>query len=270
MAAIFVVDARSRGLSVFVASATSVGINPEGQQLLVLRKGTEVGSMFDMVGHVLEAPMFIVGSYQAKSSAGFTAVFGLEYGGCAIWIGGAGFGAEVWNEQSQTNVRRGGSLRPFGYPIKGTLLPEGQMVGAVETHRNSNPATAEATLIGLRLRAQINKGIVLVEGQSDVTSAWCFRQVKVTECPVFPPEHRSEMFTSERLLRAAIRRYARYGCVDDRAEQDRKFSLLLSQLIEALPDASSKLPPTIIQAVGGVDRLSEVALRLAQEEVVSE
>lgn len=204
MNTIIVVDARERKLeNVFAASATTL---PDNSNAIVLRKGTKVGTMEQLAGRNLDYPILVVGSYQARSSAGHVTPLGAENHNSVVWIGGAGFGFTSQTEEGK-NVHKGFGLRPFAFPLTGTLLPAGTRLEKVETHRNSNPGTAEAAFAGLKLQAELNTRLfILAEGQSDYTSAYSFEVPEGAEHPEFPQEHRTDIFSSEKMFNAAVRR----------------------------------------------------------------
>jgi len=207
MATIIVIDARSRERNCFVASATKLPNNPAA---LVLRKaGGNIGTVEKLHGQAVEHPILVVGSYQAQSSAGYTSQL------CSgdvfrevIWVGGAGFGFSSYDEDTGKKIHRGYGLRPFGYPLSGTLIPAGARIENVETHSNSNPETADAAYTALDLMVGMNPNLfLLAEGQSDYTSATSFEVPEDAVEPEFGDEHRAEdIFSSEKMLEAGIRR----------------------------------------------------------------
>lgn len=200
---VIVIDARSRERNVFTASATQL----PGMSAIVLRKGAAVGKVETLHGQTAEYPILVVGSYAARSSAGHVTPIGVENFDSVVWVGGAGFGFTEHGEDGKA-VHKGYGLRPFGWPLEATLIPAGARVSAVETHRNSNPATADAAFAGLRLQAKANpRLLVLVEGQSDYTSATAIEVPENAEAPEFQEEHRAEdLFSPEKMFNAAVRR----------------------------------------------------------------
>jgi hypothetical protein len=194
---VIVVDARSREQLVFTASATTIF-----KTGIILRKGVDVGNVRNICGQIVEHPILVVGSYTAKVSAGYTCQIGIENFDSKIWIGGAGFGVE-----DDAGKKHGFGLRPFGWPILATLIPAGAQIESVETHGNSNCATANAAFTGLCLQVKANPNIfILVEGQSDYTSATRFIIPSDAVLPEFSEEHRLDIFSSEKILEAGIRR----------------------------------------------------------------
>lgn len=206
---IFVVDARSRDLKLFVASTTFCLDN---YGAIVLRKAADLGGVSLLHSQTMEHPTLVVGEYQAKSSAGFVTQFGVEKFQSVIWAGGAGFG-HVHDCDAEGRIvkpiRMGYGLRPFGCPLRATLLPAGTRVEKVLAHENSNPATAKAALAGLRLLAGRPRMLVLATGQSDFTAATTFEAPEGAETPDFPPEFRTDIFSPENIFNAAVRRVVR-------------------------------------------------------------
>ncbi len=202
---VLIVDARSRERNCFVASATEL---PNKGGIVLRKAGGNIGNVEKLHGQTVEYPILVVGSYQAQSSAGYTAQF---YRGEVFrevtWVGGAGFGFSSENEVGK-KIHRGYGLRPFGYPLTGTLIPAGARVCCVETHNNSNPNTASAAFSALDLMVKVNSNLfLLAEGQSDYTSATSFEVAEDALSSEFPDEHRAEdIFSSERILEAGIRR----------------------------------------------------------------
>jgi len=199
---LIVIDARTRKLDeVFASSATCL---PDNSGALILRKGVKVGTVEALAGRELPHPVLVVGSYAARSSAGHVTPIGAENHNSVVWIGGAGFGFTSQNEEGK-NVHKGFGLRPFAFPLTGTLLPAGTRLEKVETHRNSNPGTADAAFAGLKLQSELNPRIfILAEGQSDYTSAYSFEVPEDAGYPEFPQEHRTDIFSSEKMLNAAV------------------------------------------------------------------
>lgn len=197
---VLVIDARSRERNVFAASATQVADDP----IIVLRRAADAGAVKNLHGRTVETPILVVGDYEARSSAGFVTQIGEMNFPRYIWVGGTGFGRDG----------RGDGLRPFGWPLPVTLLPAKCRVEAVVTHGNSNPETAEAALLGLRMQAEADPNLLLLtEGQSDTVAATAFRAPEGWAPPELPQEHRPEIFSSERILDAAERRMKAGGGV---------------------------------------------------------
>jgi hypothetical protein len=207
---VVVVDARSRERIVFTASATTLATRPEA---VILRRACEVGVVSDLIGTTVDSPILLIGEYRAMSSAGHVTVVGAEKFPPITVIGGMGFGFEVWDETSQASKTVGGALRPFARPVRGSLIPANALVANFR-HSNhiSNVAAEEAAFEGLKLRSRTaawKYTLCLYEGQSDYGQVVTFTTDPTAEVPVFPEEHRSEMFTTERLVEAAVRSLGR-------------------------------------------------------------
>ncbi len=207
MTTIVIVDARSREQKCFVASATKL---PQNSSALVLRKaGGNIGTVEKLHGQTLEHPILVIECYQAQSSAGYTSqLYCSDMFHEVIWVGGAGFGFSSYDEETGKKIHRGYALRPFGFPLSGTLIPAGARVECVETHKNSNPDTANAACAALDLMVRCNPNLfILAEGQSDYTSATSFEVPEGAVKPEFDNEHRAEdIFSPENMLEAGIRR----------------------------------------------------------------
>ena len=145
---VLVIDARSREREVYAASATEL---PSDPSKIVLRKGVDIGEIRMLHGTDVEYPILVVGSYSARSSFGHVTPIGEENFFPVTFVGGAGFGFE-----NEAGERKGDALRRFKKPLKATLLPASVRVFCVETHKNSNTATADAAFAGLCLRAKGN------------------------------------------------------------------------------------------------------------------
>jgi hypothetical protein len=271
MNTVFVVDARNRERLVYAASATTLFYNPSA---IVLRKGVTMGKIEDvLIGRVLDCPILVMGAYHAQSSAGHVTPLGFEKFQQATVVGGAGFGYEAHDAEGK-RVRRGDALRPFGKPIEATLLPSGTQVQKLETHHGSNCATAEAAFTGLELMADAPATAILVEGQSDHTSAVTFRVPEKTEQSEFPIEHREETFSKKSLLATALRGMTHPS--KDANEEDRKpvyqqgrifITLQVLRAIVTAKDGSEAviLPPSVMELVG--DDLSAICDELIAEYV---
>lgn len=239
---VLVVDGRSRERKVFSASATRLESNA---QAIILRKAVEIGTVSALHGKTVESPIIVVGEYQAKSSAGYVTVLGGEKFLSIVWVGGAGFP---------------GGLKPFGYPVKGTIVPAGCRVDLVQVHHNSNPATAEAALKGLSLRAQLNGSLYLVEGQSDCTSATSFEVQEDAEAPEFPEEHRSDIFSTEKMLDTVVRRIVR----GDEGRKALIFAIMRAAYRAGKDADFIGIPPVIREILG-----NEEIKRIVEERVAS-
>ena len=192
---VVVIDARSRERNVYAASATQL---PGDPSKIVLRKGVDIGGIWMLHGTDVAYPIVVVGSYMAKSSFGHVTQIGEENFFPVTFVGGAGFGFE-----NEAGERKGDALRRFKKPLKATLLPAGVRVFCVETHKNSNVATAGAAFTGLCLRAKGNKRLFfLAEGQSDYTAATGFDCLGDNQKPEFPEEHRLDIFSEEKMAEA--------------------------------------------------------------------
>lgn len=247
---VYVIDARSRERELVTASATRL---PNNAFALVLRKGVDVGSVEALCGQAVKHPILIIGSYQARSSAGFVTPVGAGVYNSVIWVGGAGFGFT-----DEDGRRKGDALRPFGRPLKAALVNAGARVEKVQTPFTSNPATAEAAFEGLRLRALAQRRLTfLVEGQSDYITATSFEEPEGAESD-FPAEHREDIFSCENMFKAAMRRIAR---------RDEGRQALYTAILRAAYQAGKKaafiggMPAEIIEVLG-----DEEMQRIAEEQ----
>jgi hypothetical protein len=239
---LIVIDARSREQNVFTASATIL----PGKPGMVLRRGVDVGSIDVLHGQTLEYPILVVGSYQAQSSAGFTTPL---YSGAVfqrvLWIGGVGFPK---------------GLRPFGNPVEGVLIPAGAVVEEVETPANSNAWTANAAFTGLRLRTQINQHLfILAEGQSDWVKAVSFTVPEDAEVHEFPEEHRADIFSSEKVLDAAMHCLAR----GDVGRKNLMYAVLRAACRVGCPAPFVDISPAIREILGNEEINRVVEERVA-------
>lgn len=179
MTTILVIDARTRDLNAFFASATQ-----DAKGDLVLRYASEAKLPEIPVGStkVLPFPILIMGSFHAQTSAGFTASVG-QGGIPAKVVGGLGkpFG-------------RGG-LKRLRKPIAGRLLFKGTTMFPKDENSSSNTASAQAAWEGLKFMVDFEpKSLWLVEGQSDYTRSWKFMNPEQVEYPAIPDEHQLSVF----------------------------------------------------------------------------
>jgi len=188
---VLVVDLRSRKIDAFTASVTQL---PSGR--LVLRKATDLGCLADLPDGPVGLDVMTLGGYSAQSSGGFSEVIAPEYyaGGYEL-AGGCGFGYGA--PDPVTGKKKGDALRPMtnkrgaGHPLIFVPEPTLRKVGGA---KNSNPATATAGVAGLQLLARMRGEVVVAEGQSDWARAWALRPKPGAEHPIFPAEHRPEIF----------------------------------------------------------------------------
>ena len=242
---IVVIDARSRALAVHTASATAL---EDGG--IVLRRAADLGWLRDLDIDRLSHQIMVVGSYEARQSAGFTEVKGAA-GKRVAWVGGAGYGGNYRDEGSRSYRRSGYALRPFGAPVEGRLLPIGVEVARVG-HKNSNSATRQALLNGLAILASSAGVLTLAEGQSDYAEGWVFKVSKDAEYPDLPPEHREEdIFNPVSRASASLRRNARQGVYEGTGDT---FDGVMAARIAAMtlaaeggeaPESWPNLPPTV-------------------------
>jgi len=196
---VLIIDARSRSLGTFSASATCIGGR---KNRIILRKAAEVGKIQSLYGQKIDCPILVVGGYQAQSSEGYAKTLGGENFQSVLWIGGSGFG---WEKES--GHQTGDGLRTFNSPQMGILLPAGSEIKKIPTHKNSNVATAQASLYGLQLRARGQKSLVIAEGQSDYTSGIeIMSHGSESEDYIFSPEHREDIFMPANLARKYLGR----------------------------------------------------------------
>jgi hypothetical protein len=196
MSTAIVVDCRSRDLNVFSASVTETVARG-----LVLRRAADLGRLSDLSGEGnIPHTVILLGSYAAQSSAGFTAVLrpAQHYD---RWVaGGAGLGWHSYDDQAGHVVRRGDGLRAItdreAKTLRCTVISGGCSLVKIGGQGNSNVATAEAAMAGLRLRAEMRGEVIVAEGQSDRMSGWAFKAVVSSNGlgNTFPPEHREEIF----------------------------------------------------------------------------
>lgn len=192
---------------------------------LVLRFGATIGNLWQLTtdnGEFRpELPVIVaVRGYSAKSSAGFVDVVKDIHGGYrqghptrvhTYVLGIQGF---PW----QTHK----SLRVLGDPMEVFVLRPETTMRQVETHArrkpgtgwHSNRDTAGAARTAIELRAKARpESIFVVEGQSDYAQAWelvaPYNTYDEEFVPEFPEEFRTDRFTDEALIAAALRTAAR-------------------------------------------------------------
>ncbi len=216
-----VVDCRSRNLVAFVASVTEA---QEGNPLqLVLRHALDIGTFDSLLASSeaevygdgrtrtrrqfrAEMPVLLIGEYGARSSAGHVTV---------VAPGSWGYGGDEANDGHRKVVVVGGlggplskkGLRVLGVPIAGTLVRGPVVIEELPGAGNSNCASADAAMAGVRLLAGMDrKSVFLTEGQSDTTLVVRLRSAAETGSATrFPTEHRSEMFTRVNILKRMLR-----------------------------------------------------------------
>lgn len=263
------IDTRTRELKAFTASLTQAASG------LVLRVAAQLGGLSDLlppVGTGVLRPQYpvivLTGGYSAQSSAGFASVLGTERFSRTKVVGGSGFGYEKYFD---TGTRRvGDGLRRFKAPLEAVLLPADCAVELLPTHGNSNPATADAAVEGLRLLAARPGSIVIAEGQSDWTRGYLIRVPRRTDRGCYgqydwlaggmeiPSEHRTDVFSEEAVavnggLRAIIGRLV--ASTDDQRAVWTAARLLATTLIRA-----GTTPSELVEAEAeiGRDRLIDV------------
>lgn len=203
-------------METFVASATQAQRQNDYQ--LVLRHALDMGGLKDILAptersedvgggvkrvkrFTADIPIILMGGYSARSSAGHVAVHGADGGDEArcgyrnvLVVGGLG-----------PNFNKKGGLRVFGIPIEGILIRGPVKIEEVVVAGNSNRASAEAALTGVKLLSNIDrKSVFLVEGQSDQTYVVRLRSTSAEGRTVFPAEHRKEMFSQENVVRRML------------------------------------------------------------------
>jgi len=166
-------------------------------------------------------------------------------------------------------ARVGDALRPFAVPVVGTLLPAGCRVDLVQTHGNSNSATADAALAGLRLLAAAGT-FVLAEGQSDNTVGWAFTPPEGYRKYSFetdlPEEHRAQdVFSKKSVIGAVLRRKARdvSGKSLSRDELIAKVGELAGELAQAEDLSRWGISHQMFHFLGGVNEVRRLAHELA-------
>lgn len=214
MSSVLVIDARSRGLQCFVASATVAGADRPNQ--LVLRHALDMNDLGSILGtweeeycgfghskrvkrFRSELPIIVMGRYEAKSSAGHAVVRADDSHRKVVVVGGLG---EPFGK---------GGLRPLGLPIAGTLIQGPVVVEELAGSGNSNVASAVAAWEGVKILSQTDqKSVFLVEGQSDYTKVYRLRPDENAPATELPVEHRDEMFSRENIIRQAALAAARH------------------------------------------------------------
>lgn len=192
------IDTSARSIQVYAGNLTEVAYGDQGKKGFVLRLGAEIGNLGSFSeNYRFSVPVVISGKgYQARSSNGFVSVSDSRFG----------------SEQYFLMVGKmpiGGKLQVLGHPEKIFILSPGTCVSSIATHKNSNPQTSEAAGIGLSIRAEVHKSLVISEGQSDYIQGWEFVPPDPDAAEElwqidFSPEHRAEKFASEKLVRSCF------------------------------------------------------------------
>lgn len=176
-----VIDPWSRGLQTFVTSVvrenSPVAVPPMlGAVGIHLRFAVETGNLPELAagGGPWRANrgfgsddlgLIILGNtYRAQSSAGFTDV--ITPSGVFMWQQG---NASVTAACGCLGAK---SLRPIKPQKAWVWAPGKWLMFPLLTHGNSNTATADAALVGLRFLANSRGLLIIAEGQSDSVSAW--------------------------------------------------------------------------------------------------
>jgi hypothetical protein len=211
---VLVIDARSRELKVFVASATQAQADNPTQ--LVLRHALDLGNLGALLSSahennfIADMPVLVIGSYSAMSSAGFTTTYTHQYSGHSenmdghrkvVVVGGLG---EPFGK---------GGLKVLALPIAGHLIRGPVEISAVTGAGNSNWNTATAAEAGAKMLAAIDRRqVILAEGQSDVVDVYRLRSVaerggenkdEYGETR-FPAEHQADRFTPYSVTRSML------------------------------------------------------------------
>lgn len=172
MTTAYFVDTYSR---VLMLSTVNVTVDSEGG--LILRYGAEIGPLVNMVvgqpfsGWYTDAPVLVsTAGYKARSSAGQVEV-----------VGNGAFEGTVVAIQGFPWMKKG-ALRPLkegGWEVR--ILPPRTSVSLVrgQHHAHSNQSTAAAAVVGLRLRAQVQRSLIVIEGQSDHIQGIEFNALRV-------------------------------------------------------------------------------------------
>ena len=207
---ILVIDGRSRALRAFVASVTKA--QEDNPYQVVLRHALDMGCIRDLLapkgvegyfgGEVIrqecrvQIPVLIMGEYSARSSAGHVTVacndlnmFNKHHKKVLV-VGGLGpaFGK--------------GGLKVLTRPISAVLIPGPVEIVEAEGADNSNCASAEAAIAGVKILARTDKkSTFLMEGQSDYTYVIRLRCLAEGNEVDFPAEHRSDMFSRENIVK---------------------------------------------------------------------
>lgn len=163
-----VIDPWSRALQTFVASVVR-GAEAEttGDVGIHLRFAAEMGNLWELAAGASRAygsdelGLVVLGAtYSAQSSAGFTDVVtpGAYDNGNAVVTGACGcLGVKALRKIKPQKAWVWG-------PGKWLLFP-------LQTHENSNCATADAARTGLKFLASVRQIVIIAEGQSDFVSA---------------------------------------------------------------------------------------------------
>lgn len=269
MKALFI-DTRERRLPIYSVSVTKVG--DEERRMVVLRMGAEVGTLHDVEGFYFDAPVLVAtNGYQARSSAGFVEVTNYK---ChpqhhANVVGLCGFPNKSGKIQG---------LKVLGDPVNCVVLGKGQ-VRRVTGMANSNSATAEAAIEGLRVRSSMTGKLLVIEGQSDRATGFVF-EASLSDPETgswyigLPCEHR-DRFSPPELLHAALRRQAaisvacaaeEQGGEDGGKEERSGVVLILATLLAAgISGAIEKYVPWLYAQILGQE-LADFADGLASSE----
>ena len=262
------VDTYTRKIEVGTVSVSQV---PE--KGLVIRYGASVGNLWQLTENSYgnffrnnELPVIVsTRGYRAYSSAGFVDVV-TDYRGGNTRVHSHIVGIQGMPFQ----VHKG--LSVMSNPMDCFVLRPGTNITMVETHArrkpsegwHSNPATAEAAIEGIKLRAQIRpNSVFIVEGQSDYAQAWElvaeYEEYANPFSPEFPQEFRSEVFTDEAFVVAALRRYARKSTDRELSKDalDGKIFILLNMLVAGV--SNEGIIPKSTKAIIGTTRLQDVA-----------
>jgi hypothetical protein len=254
------VDTFSRQVEVSTVSVSQV---PE--KGLVLRYGAKIGNLWQLTENSYgnyfrnyDFPVIVATrGYKAMSSGGFVDVLAIYTGDhtrvktCVVGIQGMPF-------------QRHKGLSVLSSPMEVLVLRPGTHIEMLETHArrkpyegwHSNPQSADAAWEGIKMRASIRpNSVFVVEGQSDYTQCWelaaLYEDYENPFQPKFQEEFRSERFSDEGLVCAALCRHARK--MDDGPHtKDRVDGLvfMLAAMLVAGKQADSFLPPTVTRIVG--------------------
>lgn len=211
------IDTFSREVNVSAVSVTNVP-----NRGLVLRFGAEVGKLSRLTknGELKneELPILVATrGYHARSSAGYVEVVTDWRGDWNPIRNVVGIQGMPWREKK--------GLALLAKPIQVRVLRPGTNIIPVAVHSNSNPATAQAALAGMKLRSKVEPEAVFVaEGQSDQALVWRlvgYHEIYKTKFePTFPEEHRLDRFSDEAILEKVVYRLGK----DDR---ERVYALAL-------------------------------------------
>lgn len=227
-----VIDGRTRKLCAFVASVTQA--QGDNHYQLVLRHALDVGHLPELLAPTeqdeylgggetkrrkhfrADMPVILMGMYSAQSSAGHVAVYCNDPSSLirdeeqhghrkVLVVGGLGpaFGKK--------------GLKVLGYPIAATLIRGPVEIEELTGSGNSNSASADAALAGVKLLASTDrKAVFLVEGQSDYTYVVRLHSCTEEGMTEFPAEHRADMFSRENIFRRMLFYSAYRGLVRSR------------------------------------------------------